>query len=180
MIARSRLQRLLRKAANRRAAGSFELGEDESTNLTHSVDGDNYNFTAASIHFVKGSDRDGIIYGYAMISKTNGVPFIDSQGDVIPETAMVRASIKFMEDTNRAVGLEHKQTEGGKVVFAFPLTDEIKKAFDIDCPVSGLLVGIKPANKETYEQFKRGELTGFSIGGAAPLNSITYQDMEVL
>lgn len=135
-------------------------------------------FSKNHIHFIKGDDALGIIYGYAMITKANGEAFVDSQGDHIPDQAMLEASADFMENTSRTLGLEHKADEGGKVIFAFPMTDAIKKAFDITTPVNGLIIGIKPKNQETYEAFKANKLTGFSIGGAAPLAGITYMDVE--
>jgi hypothetical protein len=58
----------------------------------------------------------------------------------------------------------HKGDPIGTMVFAFPLTTDIAKAFDITTPRTGLMIGMKPS-AEVLAKFKSGEYTGFSIGG---------------
>jgi len=50
------------------------------------------------------------------------------------------------------------------VVFLFPLTSELAKAFEIKTERTGVMVGIKPS-PEVLAKFESGEYTGFSIGG---------------
>jgi hypothetical protein len=50
-------------------------------------------------------------------------------------------------------------------LFAFPLTEDIAKAFGLETKTTGLMIAVKPHDKETLEKFRNKEYTGFSIGG---------------
>lgn len=76
---------------------------------------------------------------------------------------MLEAAADFMEHS-RVHGEMHQSRDSGPVVFAFPLTEEIAKIFDIETPRTGLLVAVRPS-PEVLEKFRSGEYTGFSIGG---------------
>lgn len=115
----------------------------------------------------------GLVMGYAIICKEAGEDYFDVQGDHIPEDAMLAASVDFMENS-RVVGEMHKGEEGGSVVFAWPMTSDIAKAFGIKTEKTGLMIAIKPKKKETLEKFANGEYTGFSIGG----KRITDEEVE--
>ncbi len=54
--------------------------------------------------------------------------------------------------------------KSGASIFEFPLTNEIKTAFGIECNWEGLMVAYKP-EPEILEKFISGEYTGFSVGG---------------
>lgn len=120
---------------------------------------------------MKVDDELGLVFGFAMISKMNGEPYFDLQGDHIPESSMLKAATEFMAATPRISGDMHAKADG-RVVFAFPLTSEIAKSLDIQTNTTGLLVAIKPS-PSVLEKFKKGEYTGFSIGG------IRRRDREV-
>lgn len=112
----------------------------------------------------KVDDELGLVLGFALVSKIDGEPYFDLQGDHIPEDAMLEASLDFM--ANSRVGKEmHQGDQIGSIVFAFPLTTEIAKQFDIKTKMTGLMIGFKPDDDETLQKFKDGTLTGFSIGG---------------
>lgn len=114
----------------------------------------------------------GLVFGYAIVSKENGEPYFDVQGDHIDEGAMLGAAIDFMENSRVAKEM-HTGDERGSVVFAFPLTSDIAKALDIVTPKTGLLIAMKP-DADMLAKFKSGEFTGFSIGGSR----ITDEDVE--
>jgi hypothetical protein len=113
---------------------------------------------------IKVSDELGVVFGWAIICKIDGVPYFDVQGDHIPEASMLEAAVDFMV-SSRVLGDMHQKAEGGNVVFAFPMTAEIAAAYGISTKQSGLMIGVKPANPETLEKFRDGTYTGFSIGG---------------
>lgn len=113
---------------------------------------------------IKVDETLGLVLGWAIICKEAGKEYYDVQGDHIPEASMLKASVEFMK-SQRTVGDMHETVEGGQVVFAFPMTEEIAKAFDIVTKTTGLMIGIKPENQKTLEKFKNGEYNGFSIGG---------------
>lgn len=116
-----------------------------------------------SIEVKKFDEELGLVLGYAIISKENGEPYFDLQGDYIPEDAMLKAATDFMENS-AAVDEMHDFKKKGTIIFAWPLTTEIAKVFDIDTPRTGLLIAMKP-NEDILAKFKSGEYTGFSIGG---------------
>lgn len=110
----------------------------------------------------------GLVLGWGIICKINGEDYFDLQDDHITEEAMLDAAVDFMANSRMAKDMHIKGEEGelpGSVVFAFPLTTEIAKAFGIETLQTGLLVGMRPGSDEILNKFKTGEYTGFSIGG---------------
>ena len=115
---------------------------------------------------IKVDDSLGLVFGYAIVCKEKGEPYYDLQGDYIPEDVMLEAAVDFME-SSRPIGEMHKTTtDGGLVVFMFPMTAEVAKAYKIETPRTGLLVAVKPNDPAILEKFKSGEYTGFSIEGS--------------
>ena len=106
----------------------------------------------------------GLVMGYAIVCTEDGEPYFDLQGDHIPEEAMLKASLDFMEQSQVAREM-HSGGRAGSVVFALPLTADIAKALDLSFRRTGLLIAMRP-NADMLDKFRRGELTGFSIGGA--------------
>ena len=94
----------------------------------------------------------------------NGEPYFDTQGDHIPEDAMLKAATDFMQHS-RAAKEMHEGGQIGDIVFAFPMTEEIAKAFSIQTSQTGLMIAMKPDSSEALEKFRDGTYTGFSIGG---------------
>ena len=105
----------------------------------------------------------GLVFGWAMVSKVSNVDYWDTQDEHIPEDAMLEAATEFMQNS-RVTTEMHQDPDGGSVVFAFPLTTEIAKAYGIESPQTGLMIAAKPG-PEALEKFASGEYTGFSIGG---------------
>lgn len=114
---------------------------------------------------VKKVDEElGLVMGFAIVCKLNNEPYFDTQGDYIPEDAMLKASTDFMENSREAWEM-HSGGRAGQILFAFPLTTEIAKAFEIETGTTGLMIAMKPENDAMLEKFRSGEFTGFSIGG---------------
>lgn len=105
----------------------------------------------------------GLVMGFGIVCTENGEPYYDIQGDHIPEDAMLKAALDFMENSQVAKEM-HTGEQAGAIVFAFPLTTDIAKAFGITTEKTGLLIAVKP-NEKMMKRFVDGELTGFSIGG---------------
>lgn len=106
----------------------------------------------------------GLVMGFAIICKEDGEDYFDLQGDHIPEDTMLKASMDFMQNS-QIVKEMHQGEQTGSVVFAFPLTTDIAKAFGITTEKTGLMIAAKPDDPSTLAKFQSGELTGFSIGG---------------
>lgn len=116
-----------------------------------------------SVEITKVHEELGIVMGYAIVCKENGEEYYDLQGDHIPEEAMLKASADFMQNSRVADDM-HNESKIGDIVFAFPLTTEIAKEFNIETNKTGLIIGLKPS-EEILSKFKSGEYKGFSIGG---------------
>lgn len=115
------------------------------------------------------NDELGVVFGWAIISKIDDVPYFDLQGDYIPEDTMLKSAAEFMAG-DRTAGDMHTWKDDaphkvGTVVFAFPLTAEISKAMKIQSDQTGLMLGMKVDDTAILQKFKTGEYTGFSIGG---------------
>lgn len=106
----------------------------------------------------------GLVIGYAIVCKQAGEDYFDSQGDHIPEDAMLKAATDFMQHSREARQM-HTKGSVGSITFAFPMTTEIAKALDIETPRTGFLIAMKPDDPEVLEKFRNGTFKGFSIGG---------------
>ncbi len=105
----------------------------------------------------------GLVMGHAIICNKDGDPYFDLQGDHIPEESMLSAALDFMEHSQVAREM-HSGDQAGTVVFAWPMTADIAKAFRIVTDTTGLMIAMRP-QEDMLAKFKSGELTGFSIGG---------------
>lgn len=113
---------------------------------------------------LKVDDGLGLVFGWAIVCKQDGADYWDLQGDCIPEDAMLAATTDFM--ANSRVSKEmHTGDAAGSVVFAFPLTEDIAKAFGVETKTTGLMIAVKPHDAATLAKFRDGTYTGFSIGG---------------
>lgn len=112
---------------------------------------------------LKVQEELGLVLGWGIICTENGKPYFDLQKDHIPEHAMLKAATEFMQSSRRAKEM-HFRSDAGQIIFAFPLTEDVKKSFGITCDKTGLMVVLKP-DSVMLEKFRSGELTGFSIGG---------------
>jgi hypothetical protein len=105
----------------------------------------------------------GLVMGFAIVCKQGGEEYFDLQGDHIPEDAMLEATTEFMLNSRTAKAM-HAGEAAGSIVFAWPMTTEIAKAFGIEVNTTGLMIAMKP-DEEMMKKFVSGEYTGFSIGG---------------
>ncbi len=113
----------------------------------------------------KVADDLGIVFGYAYTATKNGEPYHDFQGDhVIADDSMISLALDFVKSGANADAMHDRIDRGGNVPFVMPLTPEIAKAFGLEGGEVGLMIGMKP-DLETFEKFKTGELTAFSIDG---------------
>lgn len=111
----------------------------------------------------------GLIIGYAIVCKQGGEDYYDLQGDHITEQAMLEASTEFAKSARVATEMHAREggrpVRGGAVVHTFPLTSDIAKSLGIESERTGLLVAVQPNDPEVLEKARRGDFTGFSIGG---------------
>ena len=112
----------------------------------------------------KVDDSLGLVIGWAIISKEGGEDHFDTQGDHIPESVMLKATLDFMENARTAKEMHTGETQG-EIVFGMPLTTDIAKALGIKTKRTGFIIGYKPSSPAILEKFRDGTYTGFSIGG---------------
>jgi len=131
---------------------------------------DQSSFGVSTSEIIKVDEGLGLVFGYGIVCKQGGEEYFDTQGDAIDQDGMVEAVADFMLHS-RVSGDMHKQDANGhvipdgQVVFSFPVTADIAKAFGMTIEKYGWLVAVKPS-PDVLAKFKSGEYSGFSIGGA--------------
>lgn len=107
----------------------------------------------------------GLVFGWGIVCQDGGRPYVDSQGDEVPDGAMLAATTDFMQH-RRTAKVMHAGAAVGEIVHSFPLTTEIAKAMGIDPKGrSGWMIAMKPRSAEVLRKFRDGTYSGFSIGG---------------
>ena len=107
--------------------------------------------------------------GWAIVCRKDGSDYFDTQGDHIPESAMLEAATDFAKSA-RIAKLQHDDDGPiGTIVHTFPLTTDIAKAFGIETSTTGLMIAMQP-EPDVLAKFRDGTLTGFSIGGRRVLD----------
>ena len=114
----------------------------------------------------------GIVFGYATVSKENGVDYFDTQGDHISDEETIPMAFDFAKGERLGDDM-HDQGNAGFFPFIFPLTEDVAKSLGIEAKKYGLLVGFKPNSDDLLAKFASGEYTGFSIGGMGDREEVT-------
>lgn len=127
---------------------------------------DEFNYSA---QMMKVNDELGIVFGFGIVCKVDGQPYVDAHNDHIPEDGMLNAVTDFMKNSRVAKEM-HQGAPIGEVLFSFPLTSDIAKSLNIETVRTGWLVGFKPDGDEVLSKFRDGTYTGFSIGGRYIVN----------
>jgi len=120
---------------------------------------------------LKMDEEQRLVWGWASVVSSGGIPIIDRQGDVIEADTMVKAANKFMEDV-RVGKLMHSGDQIGLVVHSLPLTKEIGDSLGVHSDREGWIVAFKVHDDEVWESVKSGQLKAFSIGGKAKRETI--------
>lgn len=128
---------------------------------------------ALDARVVKVNSSLGLIFGWGLVCKENGSAYEDLQGDTIPEESMLDASLDFAKSARDARAM-HAGGPVGTVVFLWPMTTEIAKAFGIETATTGLMVAMLP-DEETRKGFEDGTYTGFSIGGKRVVDEVVLE-----
>lgn len=105
----------------------------------------------------------GLVFGRAMICTEDGEPYFDTDNQHIPVDAMLKAVVDWAGSAQHTT--EMHDAPSGAAMFHMPWTVEIAKAFGVETPWEGFMVGYKPT-PEVLAKFVSGEFTGFSVGGS--------------
>lgn len=114
----------------------------------------------------KVDDEQRIVYGFASVVSKNGEMIVDRQGDVISADEMEKAATRFMLGARNGLTM-HKGEPTTTIVHSMPLTKQVMEAFGISSDKEGWLIAVKVHDEDTWDRMKKGEFTGFSIGGRA-------------
>lgn len=114
----------------------------------------------------------GLVFGWAIVCKVNGEDYYDlnvdrTTGERVPEHITEKAMLEgALGLAAYAVAKEmHVGEQIGTIPFMFPLTTDIAKSMQIETPINGLMIAMKPNDPSVTAKFAKGEYTGFSIGG---------------
>jgi len=114
----------------------------------------------------KSDEEQRIVYGWASIITKKGEPVVDSQGDVIEASELIKATTDFMKSVRMAKQM-HVGDQIGTVVHSFPLTNDIAKSLGIETENEGWIVGMHIEDDEVWKSVRSGKLKSFSIAGSA-------------
>ena len=114
----------------------------------------------------KVDNEQRVVYGYASVVSKNGEVVVDRQGDVITAETMEKAATQFMLGARNGLTM-HSGEPTTTIVHSMPLTKQIMDSFGIQCDKEGWLIAVKVHDDATWDRMKKGEFTGFSIGGRA-------------
>jgi hypothetical protein len=109
-----------------------------------------------------------LVYGWALVCEERGAdgefaPYVDTQGDHIPEDAMVEAAIEFAKNSRTGLDM-HAGSPAGSVPLVYVITRG-SAMLGIESTKTGMLIGWEPNDPELLKAIAAGERTGFSIGG---------------
>lgn len=129
---------------------------------------------------LKVDDSRRLVFGWGSICKKRDPEtgefkiYTDTDNEQFPEDVTTDAWVDFMCG-DRLMDSMHDEKPVGKVVFAFPLTEDIAKQFGFldKLDQTGVIVATRVDNEEILNKFRSGEYTGYSIGGSA-----LYEDVE--
>ena len=113
----------------------------------------------------------GLVWGFGSVVEHNGEPVIDHQGDVMDEAELQRAAHAFMSKrVGGAMHVRHPETgeplKAGEIVESCVLTKDLQRALGIDLGCTPWLVCMRVTNPTVRKMIARGQLRGFSVGGA--------------
>jgi cation transport regulator ChaB len=120
---------------------------------------------------LKADTDQRMVWGWASVISENGVPVVDTQGDVIKAETLVKAATEFMLST-RVTKEMHFGDKVGEFIHSLPLTKDLAESLGIKSDKEGWIVACKVYDDAVWEKVKSGELRAFSIGGRAKREKI--------
>lgn len=119
----------------------------------------------ADEHAMRAVQRQ-VIFGWAIVCTVDGEEHYDCENTHIPEAEMFQAAIDFY--SKRRVGKHnHEGKLAGTVDYSLALTNEVAAIYGVKSKMTGWMIGWRPLNSAVIDEFDRGTLRGFSIGGEA-------------
>lgn len=104
------------------------------------------------------------VFGLFSVVEQNGVPVIDSQGDVISEKDLEKSAYKYVK-FSRMGDERHDERCKAILIESVVLTKEKQEALGINLGYVGWWGGFEILDDALWAKFKSGEYQSFSIGG---------------
>ena len=117
----------------------------------------------------KADDDQRLVFGWASVAADrDGVPVVDSQGDVISISELERGAYNFVE-FYREGGEMHERTGVARLVESMVFTPEKFAAMGISAGTLpyGWWLGFRVLDEDVWQKVKSGRYSMFSIGGRA-------------
>jgi len=124
-----------------------------------------------------------LAFGWASLSKVNGEPYVDRQGDWIPIEVTEAAAYDYVRnsrvggDMHRRAGItkEFGPHKVADLVESFVVTAEklAKMGAPADAVPEGWWIGMKVHDDDTWDAIKTGKRTGFSVHGTGLRKDVT-------
>jgi DNA adenine methylase len=94
---------------------------------------------------------------------------IDGQGDIMSAEVIKKAAYRFLADYNKStqIGLMHKDFKQRFELVECYITPQDLKINGVEVPEGSWVITVRVLDKDVWAKVKKGELTGFSIGGKA-------------
>src|SRR3990172_678066 len=83
-----------------------------------------------------------VAYGWASVTSVGGELVIDSQGDIIDDSELLKAVHEFVTDSRQGK-LMHKGKRAADIVDSVVFTADLQKALGIDLGKTGWFIGMK-------------------------------------
>ena len=113
----------------------------------------------------KSDDEKRQVFGFFSIISTDGVPVIDSQGDVILAADIEKAIYRYVKFS----GMGDDRHDGrckAKLIESMWFSKEKQEALGLDLGFEGWWGGFEVHDEVMWAKIKTGEYQSFSIGGA--------------
>jgi hypothetical protein len=132
--------------------------------------------------FAKVDTDKRLAFGWASVTKLNGLPVVDKQGDWITDDDLEDAAYSYVVksrkggDMHRRVG--DQPFHAADLVESFVLTPEKAERMGLpqDTPM-GWWVGFRVNDDDAWQEVKKGNRTGFSIHGSGRRREVDYDSV---
>lgn len=144
---------------------TFELGAPTAKAVAAKPTAETEAILKRNIPVFKTSE-ERIVIG-VVLEPTKEMDKPDSQGDIYSAAEVQKAAYKFMEEF-QVIGLQHQSNVSDKVkVLLNWVTLEDTTINGQEVKAGTWLMGVRVADDQLWEGVKKGDITGFSIGGFA-------------
>lgn len=121
------------------------------------------------IPIAKMDDDQRLIVGWAaVVTKADGTPVVDLQGDLTPISEIEKAAHKALRFGGRGKsGVQHEATGIGDIVESFVVSKSRREALGFGPGPEGWVVAMKIHDDDVWKRIKSGELSELSFKGTA-------------